>query len=63
MANRGGPQNPLSVEELTVKFMANADACMATDEARAMAEAIVRWRTGRCARFLPRRDAGAGVET
>jgi len=41
MVNRGGPQNPLSVQELTVKFMSNATRAMDAVEARATAEAIV----------------------
>jgi len=41
LANRGGPDNPLSVEELTVKFMSNASRVIAPEQARALAEAIV----------------------
>jgi len=41
MANRGGPENPLSVDELTVKFTSNASRAMAPDDARQMADAIV----------------------
>jgi 2-methylcitrate dehydratase PrpD len=41
MANRGGPLNPLSVEELTVKFLSNATRVMEEQDARATAEAIV----------------------
>jgi hypothetical protein len=42
MANRGGPGNPLSLDELKVKFMANAARRLDEDEARALAEAITR---------------------
>jgi len=41
LANRGGPDNPLSVEELTVKFMSNASRVIAPEQARALAESIV----------------------
>jgi 2-methylcitrate dehydratase PrpD len=41
LANRGGPDNPLSVEELTVKFLSNASRVIAPEQARALAEAIV----------------------
>ena len=41
MANRGGPANPLTTDELTVKFMANATRVMTPAEAGAMADAIV----------------------
>jgi 2-methylcitrate dehydratase PrpD len=42
LVNRGGPDNPLSVDELTVKFMANAGRVMPAADARAMAATIVR---------------------
>jgi 2-methylcitrate dehydratase PrpD len=42
LVNRGGPDNPLSVDELTVKFMANASRAMPPEHARALADAIVR---------------------
>jgi hypothetical protein len=41
MVNRGGPQNPLSVQELTVKFMSNARRVLDASDARATADAIV----------------------
>ena len=41
LANRGGPDNPLSVEELTVKFMSNASRVIAPEQARLLAESIV----------------------
>ncbi|MCX6551612.1 MAG: MmgE/PrpD family protein [Acidobacteria bacterium] len=41
MANRGGPQNPLSVDELTIKFLSNATRVMAPDVARATADAVI----------------------
>jgi 2-methylcitrate dehydratase PrpD len=42
LVNRGGPDNPLSVDELTVKFTANASRVMPVEHARALADAIVR---------------------
>lgn len=39
--NRGGPGNPLSVDELKVKFMANAHRVMPAADAAALADAIV----------------------
>jgi hypothetical protein len=41
MTNRGGPRNPLSVEELTVKFLSNATRVMDERDARTAADAIV----------------------
>jgi 2-methylcitrate dehydratase PrpD len=41
MVNRGGPQNPLSVQELTVKFMSNARRVLDASDARATADAVV----------------------
>jgi 2-methylcitrate dehydratase PrpD len=41
LANRGGPDNPLSVEELTVKFMSNATRVIAPGQAHLLAESIV----------------------
>jgi 2-methylcitrate dehydratase PrpD len=41
LANRGSPQNPLSVDELIVKFTDNASRVMATADARRLADRIV----------------------
>lgn len=41
MANRGGPDNPLSEEELKVKFRANASRTLAADDAERLAAAIL----------------------
>jgi 2-methylcitrate dehydratase PrpD len=60
MANRGGPQNPLSVDELTVKFMSNATRVMDAAEARATADAIVNM-TERPLKSVLARTAAIGV--
>jgi 2-methylcitrate dehydratase PrpD len=41
LTNRGGPGNPLSVEELKVKFMGNAARAMTRAQAEALASAIL----------------------
>lgn len=41
LANRGGPGNPLSREELVTKFLANAGRVLETGEARRVADAIL----------------------
>lgn len=41
MANRGGPQNPLSEEELKIKFRANASRTLVADDAERLADAIL----------------------
>ncbi len=41
LANRGGPGNPLSVHELGVKFLANADRRLEKEAAQALANAII----------------------
>ena len=41
MANRGGPDNPLSEEELKVKFRANASRTLGADDAERLAAAIL----------------------
>lgn len=41
MVNRGGPDNPLSVGELTIKFLSNAGRVLEPDAARALATSIV----------------------
>lgn len=41
LANRGGPGNPLSVEELTIKFLGNAARALSEDEAGRLAERIL----------------------
>jgi 2-methylcitrate dehydratase PrpD len=41
LANRGGPGNPLSVHELTVKFLANAERRLERGEAQKLANAII----------------------
>jgi 2-methylcitrate dehydratase PrpD len=41
LANRGGPGNPLSVDELRIKFMANAQRAISEERARALAEEIL----------------------
>ncbi|MEM7351763.1 MAG: MmgE/PrpD family protein [Acidobacteriota bacterium] len=41
MANRGGPQSPLSEEEIKVKFRANASRTVAPEDAERLAEAIL----------------------
>ena len=41
MANRGGPDNPLSEEEIKVKFRANASRTLAPEEAERLADAIL----------------------
>ncbi len=40
MVNRGGPGNPLSDDELFVKFKLNAERCLATAQITQLAEAI-----------------------
>ncbi len=42
MANRGGPQNPLSEAELRRKFTINATRLLPTPAADRLAEAILR---------------------
>ncbi len=44
LVNRGGPQNPLSVDELKVKFLANTQRVMPEPAARSLADAIVHMR-------------------
>lgn len=41
LANRGGPDRPLSVDDLKVKFRANASRALAAGRAEALAEAIL----------------------
>jgi 2-methylcitrate dehydratase PrpD len=41
LANRGGPGNPLSAEELTVKFLGNARRALPVDRAEALARLIL----------------------
>ena len=41
MANRGGPDNPLSVDELKVKFLANATRRLSQTAAESLAETIL----------------------
>ncbi len=41
MANRGGPQNPLSEEELKIKFRANASRTLEPEDAERLADAIL----------------------
>jgi 2-methylcitrate dehydratase PrpD len=41
LVNRGGPDNPLSADELTVKFLSNARRVMPEAQARAFASAIL----------------------
>ena len=41
MANRGGPDNPLSVDELKVKFLANATRRLSQAAAESLAETIL----------------------
>ncbi len=41
MANRGGPQNPLSEDELRTKFSANAGRSLTTEDAGRLADAIL----------------------
>ncbi|MCS6801976.1 MAG: MmgE/PrpD family protein [Chloroflexota bacterium] len=41
MANRGGPDNPLSPEELRLKFMINATRLVTAERAEQLAEAIL----------------------
>ena len=40
LANRGGPQNPLSFDELKIKFMANAGRRLNAQQSAALADAI-----------------------
>ena len=42
MANRGGPGNPLSDDELFVKFKLNAERCLTTAQIARLAETIQR---------------------
>lgn len=42
LANRGGPGNPLSFEELRIKFAANAGRCLSAAQANALADRIAR---------------------
>ncbi len=44
LVNRGGPDNPLSREELTVKFTGNATRTISRDRALALADAILEGR-------------------
>ncbi|MCP3956429.1 MAG: MmgE/PrpD family protein [bacterium] len=41
MANRGGPQNPLSEEEIKIKFRANASRTLGSADAERLANAIL----------------------
>lgn len=41
LVNRGGPQNPLSVDELKTKFMANSRCSLTEEAASALAQAIM----------------------
>lgn len=45
LANRGGPQNPLSFDELKIKFMANASRCLSEAAAAALADQIAQLET------------------
>jgi 2-methylcitrate dehydratase PrpD len=42
LANRGGPGNPLSTEELKLKFSVNAQRCLSAEAADALAAAIMK---------------------
>ena len=52
LANRGGPQNPLSFDELKIKFMANAGRRLTTERAAAIADAIHQLETVKPAELL-----------
>ncbi len=41
MHNRGGPENPLSAEELRLKFTLNATRALAESDARRLADLIL----------------------
>lgn len=43
LANRGGPDNPLSADELKTRFMANASRRLNNETAAALAKAIMRF--------------------
>lgn len=63
LANRGGPERPLSVEELTVKFMSNALRGLDDVEARRLADRILALEDRPIADILDpaARDLRAGV--
>lgn len=54
LANRGGPGNPLSVDELRVKFMANASRRLEREAAESLADAIIDLESGSIADIFPR---------
>ncbi len=53
LANRGGPGHPLSVEELTVKFMGNAARVLSEEAARRLAQRILDPARAPVAAWLP----------
>jgi len=61
LANRGGPDNPLSVEELEVKFSANATRTIEEASARALAQSLLDPRDRSATELLAPLRAEAGA--